>query len=297
MSDTPAAPSAPSCPAAPSLPPVVDASEVPDGAHLVDIRWALDGSKGRGTYLKGHLPGAVYVDLGADLAAPASATGGRHPLPAPEDFAAAMGRAGISDGDTVIAYDDTDGSQASRLVWMLRALGEEAALLDGGLRAAVAAGARLETDDIRPALGAFTPRPWGADVVATPDEAARAASGEAEAPVVVDARAPERYRGETEPIDPRAGHVPGAVNVPFTGNVDDAGRFLPADALRARFAAAGVPVGDSGADVIVYCGSGVTATHDLLALERAGGRARLLPGSWSQWSADPTRSVATGAGD
>lgn len=263
--------------------PVVDA--VPAGARLVDIRWALDGSKGHGTYLAGHLPGAVYVDLGADLAAPPRREAGRHPLPAPEDFAAAMERSGISDGDTVIAYDDADGSQASRLVWMLRALGERAALLDGGLRRQVALGAGLETDDVRPAPGSFTARPWGPEVIATPDEAAR---GEA---VVIDARAAERYRGETEPIDPRAGHIPGAVNVPFPGNLDGDGRLLPAEALRERFEAAGVRAGD---DAIVYCGSGVTATFDLLALERAGLRGRLLPGSWSQWSADPSREVATG---
>lgn len=265
------------------LPPVVDA--VPAGARLVDIRWALDGSKGHGTYLAGHLPGAVYVDLGADLAAPPRREAGRHPLPAPEDFAAAMERSGISDGDTVIAYDDADGSQASRLVWMLRALGERAALLDGGLRRQVALGAGLETDDVRPAPGSFTARPWGPEVIATPDEAAR---GEA---AVIDARAAERYRGETEPIDPRAGHIPGAVNVPFSGNLDGDGRFMPAEALRERFEAAGVRAGD---DAIVYCGSGVTATFDLLALERAGLRGRLLPGSWSQWSADPAHEVATG---
>lgn len=269
--------------ARPSIPPVVDT--VPAGARLVDIRWALDGSKDRSTYLAGHLPGAVYVDLGTDLAGPASREEGRHPLPAPVVFAAAMARAGISDGDTVIAYDDSDGSQASRLVWMLRALGEEAALLDGGLRAQVAAGAELAIDDVRPPGGAFTPRPWGSDVIAMPDEAALGAA------LVIDARAAERYRGETEPIDPRAGHIPGAHSVPFAGNVDADGRFLPPAALRERFAAVGA---DEAADVIVYCGSGVTATFDLLALERAGLAGRLLPGSWSQWSADPSRPVATG---
>ena len=268
----------------PVIAPVV--RTVPDGARLVDIRWALDGSKGRGTYLAGHLPGAVYVDLGADLAAAPSPELGRHPLPDPGAFAREMERAGISDGDIVIAYDDADGSQASRLVWMLRALGEEAALLDGGLRAWTAGGGELETDDVRPEPGSFTPRPWGADVIAQPDEAADGPS------TVIDARAAERYRGETEPIDPRAGHIPGAISVPYSGNVDADGRFLPAADLRRRFAAAGVPV--DGSDVIVYCGSGVTATHDLLALELAGIRGRLLPGSWSQWSADPSRAVATG---
>ncbi|MGP9694738.1 sulfurtransferase [Brachybacterium sp. AOP25-B2-12] len=267
----------------PTIAPVLES--VPDGAILLDVRWSLDGSTGHATYLAGHLPGAVYVDLGTELAAPPSAAEGRHPLPAPEDFAASMRRAGLHDDSLVVAYDDTDGSQASRLVWMLRALGVEAALLDGGLRGVI--GVELSVVDERPEPGTFTARAWDVEVVATPDEVA---SGHF---LVIDARAPERYRGATEPIDPRAGHVPGALNVPFAGNVDGDGRFLPVDALRERFTAAGVDPED---EVIVYCGSGVTATHNLLALERAGlVGARLLPGSWSQWSADPTREVATGS--
>lgn len=275
-----------------SIDPVIET--VPDGARLIDIRWALDGTKDKSTYLAGHLPGAVYVDLGTELAAPASPGRGRHPLPDPEDFAAAMARAGVSDDATVVVYDDADGSQASRLVWMLRAVGVEAAVLDGGLTAWREGGGEIATDDVVPEPGAFTPRPWGEHVIATPDEAA---SGRY---TVIDARAPERYCGETEPIDPRAGHIPGAVNVPYAGNVDDQGRFLAPEALRARFAEAGAvavapDAGETGTGLIVYCGSGVTATHDLLALERAGlPGARLLPGSWSQWSSDPERPVATG---
>ncbi|MCG7310204.1 sulfurtransferase [Brachybacterium sp. ACRRE] len=280
---------------APALPPVIDVDRFralrgEPGVHVAEVRWALDGSKDRSTFLAGHVPGSVYVDLGADLAAPARPEAGRHPLPDPADFAAALGAVGIGDGAAVLALDDTDGSQASRLVWMLRALGVEAALLDGGLGAWTAAGGELSTEDPAPDAAVFTPRPWGTAVTATADEVEAAAGTEGS--VVVDARAPERYRGETEPVDPRAGHVPGAINVPFAGNVGADGRFLDPRALRERFASAGVGETD---EIIVYCGSGVTATHDLLALERAGFTgARLFPGSWSQWSADEGREVATG---
>lgn len=277
---------------APAISPIIDLPELralladrADAApvRLLDVRWALDGSKGRDTYLAGHIPGAVYVDLGTQLAGPASAAEGRHPLPAAEDLTAVLRGAGVDDGTIVIGYDDSDGSQASRLVWMLRALGIEAALLNGGL--AVWDG-ELSTVDVTPPPGDLGDRPWPAAAIASIDEVA---SGDV---AVVDARAPERYRGEVEPIDPRAGHIPGAVNVPFPGNVDADGRFLDADRLAQRFAEAGLDPED---EVIVYCGSGVTATHDLLALERAGyRRTRLFPGSWSRWSADPARPVATG---
>lgn len=277
------------------LPPVIDVAELHEllgGAvqagtdapvRLVDVRWALDGSKGHHTYLAGHLPGAVYIDLPTALAAHAQEGRGRHPLPEPEDFAASLRAAGIDEGTIVVAYDDTDGSQASRLVWMLRALGHPAALLDGGLSAW---DRDRETDDVRPEPGTVPARPWPDTAIATIDEVA---TGDA---LVIDARAPERYRGETEPVDPRAGHVPGAINLPFSQNTDEAGRFLDAEQLRERFAAAGVRPDEN---VIVYCGSGVTATHDVLALQRAGYEGvRLFPGSWSQWSADTTREVATG---
>lgn len=251
--------------------------------NLLDVRWALDGSKDRATYLAGHLPGAVYIDLETELAAPARPDAGRHPLPDPEGLAAALRRAGILEDSAVVVYDDTNGSQASRLVWMLRALGHAAAVLDGGL---AAWDGELSTEDVRPAPGDVGARPWPAAAIATADEVA---AGDA---LVIDARAAERYRGEVEPLDPRAGHIPGAVNLPFTGNLGADGRFLPADELRRRFEAAGVRAEQ---EVIVYCGSGVTATHDVLALQRAGFSAvRLFPGSWSQWSSDPARPVATG---
>ena len=251
--------------------------------RLLDVRWALDGSKGHPTYLTGHLPGAVYIDLDTELAAPARPEAGRHPLPAPEDFAATLRRAGVTEDSVVVAYDDSNGAPAGRLVWMLRALGHPAAVLSGGL---AAWDGELETDDVRPEPGDVAARAWPADRVASADEVA---AGQA---LVVDARAPERYRGEVEPIDPRAGHVPGAVNLPFAGNLDEDGRFMGPEELRRRFEAAGV---SPDRETIVYCGSGVTATHDLLALESAGfTRLRLFPGSWSQWSADESRPVAVG---
>ncbi|ASK66308.1 sulfurtransferase [Brachybacterium avium] len=260
-----------------------DAARGSHALHLLDVRWALDGSKGHGTYLAGHLPGAVYIDLDTELAAPASPEAGRHPLPEPEDLAASLRRAGVTEGSVIIAYDDSNGAPAGRLVWMLRALGHDAALLSGGLSAW---DGELETADVRPEPGDVTARAWPGHRIATADEVAGAQG------LVVDARAPERYRGDSEPIDPRAGHVPGAVNLPFAGNLDEKGRFMDPRELRRRFEAAGV---SEDRETIVYCGSGVTATHDLLALESAGfTRLRLFPGSWSQWSADATRPVALG---
>ena len=277
-------------PASATLPPILEIEELHallrEGAplRLLDVRWALDGSKGHHTYLTGHLPGAVHIDLDTELAGPASPQAGRHPLPDPEDFAASLRLAGIDDDTRVVAYDDTDGAPAGRLVWMLRALGQDAAVLNGGLAAWSGA---LETDDVRPAAGTATARHWPATAIATIDEAATTSG------VLVDARAPQRYRGEVEPIDPRAGHIPGALNLPYTGNLDADGRFLPPEQLRERFAAAGLA---PDSEVIAYCGSGVTGTHDVLALQHAGfSNVRLFPGSWSQWSADPQRPVATGS--
>lgn len=253
--------------------------------RVVDCRWSLDGSQGREQYRQGHLPGAVYVDLDEELAAPASPAAGRHPLPDPEDFAAAMSRAGIGDGDTVVAYDTAGGAIAARLVWMLRVLDHPAAVLDGGLDAWEGP---LESGEVTPAPADFTTRPWPPEAIAEADDvAASVAAGG----VVVDARAAERYRGEVEPVDPRPGHVPGAVNVPFAGNLTE-GRLRPDVELRERFLDAGVT---PDREVVVYCGSGVTACHDVLAMELAGlSRPRLFVGSWSAWSSDPDRPAATG---
>lgn len=249
---------------------------------LADVRWYLDGRSGAAAYAAGHLPGAVFVDLTTALAAPPSNRGGRHPLPDPEDFARAMADAGISEDSVVVAYDDAGGASAGRLVWLLRSLGVDAALLDGGMDAW---DDDLATDHPSVTPGRFAGRPWDPARLATIDDLTTGA-------VVVDARAGERYRGETEPIDARAGHVPGAVNLPFADNLDASGRFLSSAALRRRFASVGI---DQDTDPIVYCGSGVTACHDLLALERAGlGPGRLYPGSWSAYAATD-RPLETGA--
>jgi thiosulfate/3-mercaptopyruvate sulfurtransferase len=268
------------------IPPVVDVTWLDASrgdVRLADVRWYLDGRSGRAAYDAGHLPGAVFVDLDRWLAAHGSPAEGRHPLPEPAVFAEGMARLGIGDGDTVVAYDDAGGVIAARLVWMLRATGHEAALLDGGMAAWDGPLEQAAPDLPR---ASFTARPWPADRLAGIDDAADPAN------VVVDARDAPRFRGEQEPVDPRPGHVPGAVNVPCRANLDASGRFLPADELRARFTAAGVTE-DSA--VVSYCGSGVTACHNLLALELAGLPAgRLYPGSWSQYSHALDRPVAVG---
>ena len=267
--------------------PVVGLDRVaalPGRVVLADVRYYLDGRSGRAAYEGGHLPGAIFVDLDRDLAAHAGPAGGRHPLPDATAFAARMAELGVSDDDIVIAYDDAGGVMAARLVWLLRATGHDAALLDGGLDAYPE---KLVTGTPERAPGDFTARPWPGDRLATIDEAASADGSF----VVLDARQPERFRGETEPIDRRAGHIPGARSLPCRENVDAAGRFLAPEVLRERFAAVGV-TGD--AEVISYCGSGVTACHNLLALELAGfAPGRLYPGSWSQYSATD-RPAATG---
>ena len=252
---------------------------------LADCRWYLDGRSGRDAYAGGHVPGAVFVDLDAALthhADPAEA--GRHPLAEPGEFAAAMGALGIGDEDVVVAYDDAGGVIAARLVWMLRVIGHEAALLDGGLEAWRG---KLETAPAAHEPTAFTARPWPAENLATIEEAASAAL--APDSVLIDARHRERYLGEPDEVDPRAGHIPGALSVPCRENLSADGRLLPAGQLRTNFGF------DGAADVISYCGSGVTACHNLLAMEQAGlGPGRLFPGSWSQWSRDPARPVQTG---
>lgn len=256
-------------------------AEHPD-AVVADVRWYLDGRSGWEAYTAGHLPGAVFVDLNTALAAPQVDGSGRHPLPTPEAFAAGMAAAGVGDDSVVVAYDDAGGAQAARMVWLLRLLGVDAVVLDGGMAAWPGA---LETGaGETPVPGGFTARPWDPAGLATIDDAA---TGN----LVLDARATDRYEGVNEPVDPRAGHIPAAVNLPFAGNLDAEGRFLSPEALAERYRAVGVV---DAAEVIVYCGSGVTACHNLVALERAGlGRGRLYPGSWSQY-ASTERPVATG---
>lgn len=273
-----------------AMPPVVNSewllSQRPR-VTVCDVRWYLGGRSGRTAYDRGHLPGAVFVDLDRWLAAPPSRDDGRHPLPDPDVFAAGMRAVGISDTTTVVAYDDAGGASAARLVWLLRACGRSAALLDGGIDASPSP---LSTVDPVITPGRFSLAAWPAERLVDADQVAAAID---RGGVVIDARASARYAGTTEPIDARPGHIPGAVNLPFAGNLDaGTGRFLDRERLAARYREAGAGVDDPP---IVYCGSGVTACHDLLAIEHAGlGEGRLYPGSWSQWSADDRRPVATG---
>jgi thiosulfate/3-mercaptopyruvate sulfurtransferase len=247
---------------------------------LADVRWYLDGRSGRDAYGAGHLPGAVFVDLDRWLAAPASPRAGRHPLPDPAVFADGMARLGIADDSTVVAYDDAGGTVAARLVWMLRVTGHPAALLDGGFQAydGPPEETTAQADQAAPPRppARFTPRPWPDGRLASIEDAADPAH------VVLDARDRARYRGDTEPVDPRPGHIPGARSLPCRENLAADGTFLPVPELRERLAGAGVT---EDASVVCYCGSGVTACHDLLTLEHAGFRpGRLYPGSWSQYS-------------
>ena len=272
--------------------PVVDADWLADNIDSVvvaDVRWYLDGRSGREAYDRGHLPGARFADLDTDLSGNPTAAGGRHPLPEPERFAEAMGRLGIGDGDPVVAYDDAGGVIAARMWWMLDSLGHPAAVLDGGIGAWPGP---LETAPAAWAPAEFTARPWPQDRFVGIDELDRL-WGRPHA-VVIDARSAERYRGDPNPIDPRFGHVPGALNMPATANLAADGKLLSPAELRSRYTAIGAR--DTGSsNVIAYCGSGVSACCDLLALRRAGlGSGRLFVGSWSAWGADPARPVETG---
>ena len=237
-----------------------------------------------------HLPGARFVSLDDALAAPPSGTAGRHPLPSPADFARLMGDLGVADDATVVAYDDRGGAFAGRLVWMLRILGQRATLLDGGIGAWIADA----NADVEHGATVTTPveravHEWPIDALADAIDVTRHL---ADGGVVIDSRDPARYAGDIEPIDSVAGHVPGAVNLLFNDNLDADGRFRSTDELRARFDDV---VGDGGRP-IVYCGSGVTACHNALAMEHAGlGLPRVYVGSWSGWTADTDRPVATGA--
>jgi len=255
--------------------------------RILDVRWRLDRPDGRPEYLAGHIPGAVYVDLDHELAEHGASTDGRHPLPSTAVLQAAARRWGLDDGDAVVVYDDLKSLSAARAWWLLTDAGVGGVrILDGSLRAWTGAGFALEEGDVVAEPGAVTLTP-GRLAQLTIDEAADLA----ESGVLLDVRAAERYRGDTEPIDPRAGHVPGARNLPTTENVDADGRFLAPDALRERFAAAGAAPGEP---VGVYCGSGITASHAFVALTLAGFEPQLYPGSWSQWSNHPDRPVAVG---
>jgi thiosulfate/3-mercaptopyruvate sulfurtransferase len=255
---------------------------------LLDVRWYPDGRDVSAEFSAGHLPGAVLVSLDEVCAAPASLSSGRHPLPSPAAFAASLSQLGVGDGDVVVAYDDAGGVLAARLVWMLRALGHEAALLDVG------SGPFPETGDgpplprVKPPL--TVPDEWPSRLLASIDEAAAVAGSGS---VLIDARPRDRFEGAPDELDPRAGHIPGARSLPCREQLDADGRLLPAGSLRDRLAAVGIERDDQ--DFISSCGSGVTACHNLLVAEHVGlSGGRLFPGSWSQWSRDPSRPVATG---
>jgi thiosulfate/3-mercaptopyruvate sulfurtransferase len=254
---------------------------------LVDVTWNLAGPPGKEAYDAGHLPGAHFVDLDTELAAPPGP--GRHPLPTATTVTATFARLGItSAGTPVVVYDANNAMAAARAWWTFRYFGlTNVRVLDGGLAAWQAAGEPLTTEVPSGGVpGGFVATPGHIPVLDAEGAAAVAAKG-----ILLDARAPERFAGEVEPMDPVAGHIPGAVNAPTGANVTESGHFRTPAELRERFTALGVT---EGADVAVYCGSGVTAAHEALALESAGIPATVYIGSWSEWITDPTRPVATG---
>jgi len=295
-----------------AVPELVAALEQPQPPVVLDVRWRLGGPPGADSYRAGHIPGAVFADLDRDLAGVPGGPGGRHPLPGAAAFQAAMRRAGISPGRPVVVYDDADSTAAARAWWTLRYFGhDDVRVLDGGYRAWITAGGPDTAEAPAPEPGRFTAVPGGMPVLDAAGAAGLARSG-----VLLDARAGERYRGEQEPVDPVAGHIPGAVSAPTATNVRADGTFQDAAELRARFAGLGVSragagsapagaggrgSGDSGSadsgsadSVGAYCGSGVTAAHEVLALTLAGIPAALYVDSWSGWVTDAARPVATG---
>ncbi|MFF0742297.1 sulfurtransferase [Streptomyces sp. NPDC004111] len=269
--------------------PIISAADLlsesagPRPPVLLDVRWQLGGPNLRPEYEAGHLPGAVFVDLDAELAGPPGA-GGRHPLPDPEEFGAVMRRAGVSAGTPVVVYDGGLGWAAARAWWLLRRTGHrDVRVLDGGLAAWEGP---LTTEPSAPAEGDFRPVEGGAGLLDADGAADLARKG-----LLLDARAAERYRGDVEPIDRVGGHIPGAVSAPTSENVGADGLFRPAAELAERFGALGAAEATA---VGVYCGSGVSGAHQVLALEIAGVPAALYAGSWSEWSSDESRPVATG---
>jgi thiosulfate/3-mercaptopyruvate sulfurtransferase len=294
--------------------PIISVTELADALAgrepptLIDVRWRLGGPPGIGSYRAGHVPGAIFVDLDAQLAGPPGSDG-RHPLPTPADFEASMRGAGVRAGRDVVVYDDADATTAARAWWLLRYFGcgrdgrGRVRVLDGGFQAWAAAGHPVSTADDGAVPGDFTVAPGHLPLLDADGAAAVARSG-----ILLDARAPARYRGEAEPVDPVAGHIPGALSAPTAENVTAAGTFRSVEELQDRFAALGVAAPDDAALehdgaashaaaaplIGVYCGSGVTAAHEVLALALAGIPASLYVGSWSAWIADPQRPVATG---
>jgi thiosulfate/3-mercaptopyruvate sulfurtransferase len=269
-------------------------AELPEAELVIlDVRWRLGGPPGRADYDAAHIPDAVFVDLDTELADPPG-PGGRHPLPDPARLQAVLRRAGVRADTSVVAYDDGNGAVAARAWWLLRWAGMPAsrvAVLDGGWAAWVADGRPTTAEPAQPAAGDVVVRPGAMPVLDADEVAALARSG-----VLLDARAAPRYRGETEPVDPKAGHIPGARNLPATEITGPDGRVRAPAELAEQFAAR---CATGATPVAAYCGSGVNAAALVLAAEHAGLRSpddpvALFPGSWSQWSSDPSRPVATG---
>ena len=259
------------------------------GPALLDVRWRLGGPPGLDSYREGHLPGAVFIDLERDLAAPPGPAG-RHPLPDPAVFTDAMRAAGVTEDRPVVVYDDRDATAAARAWWLLRYHGHQnVRVLDGGYQAWLTAGLPVTRADPAAKPGDFTARPGHMAVLDAAGTQDVARTG-----LLLDARAGERYRGEHEPVDPVAGHIPGAVSAPTADNVNLDGTFRGAAELAARFAVLAGGADLRSETVGAYCGSGVTAAHEVLALALAGVPAALYVGSWSNWITDPTRPVATG---
>jgi len=255
--------------------------------RLLDVRWRLGDRRGREQFLAGHIPGAVFVELDLELAAEPSPAAGRHPLPSVDQLQAAARRWGLRQGETVVVYDDNGSMSAARAWWLLRWGGvERALLLDGGLSAWRAAGGELATGPELAEPGDVELSPGHMPTVLIDAVAELPRNG-----LLLDARAAERFRGDAEPVDPKAGHIPGAVSAPTTENLTADGRFRPDRELEARFSRLGAR---GGTVIAVYCGSGVTAAHEIAALSIAGFQAALYPGSWSQWSNHDDRPIANG---
>jgi thiosulfate/3-mercaptopyruvate sulfurtransferase len=264
--------------------PFIDAAFVREHLNAITVchvGWGVDGAPGDAGYLAGHIPGALYVDLDRDVAAPATTAGGRHPLPDPATWAATLGRLGFDRARQVVAYDDGVGGIAARLVWMLRATGFDAAVLDGGLEGWGTPRAQ-ERAVTNPTLVPL--RPFPKQLLVGIDDVL-------DAPLLLDARDAARYRGDSAGPDARAGHIPGAVSVPFTDNLDEHGLLRPDDELAAIYD----PLLAGGVTAVASCGSGVTACHDLLVLDHLGhGPGQLFVGSWSAWAASRLRRITVG---